>query len=86
MDVNALPFDPDTMLAGLREWVECESPTFDPIAVTLPLPPRLHLQPHPLFRDAETVFPHSAHGDVAECVSQLHPVAANAGNCKTPRS
>ncbi len=28
-----LPFDADTMLAGLREWVECESPTFDAPAV-----------------------------------------------------
>src|ERR1700739_1682692 len=33
MDLNALPFDPDAMLAGLREWVECESPTFDAAAV-----------------------------------------------------
>jgi glutamate carboxypeptidase len=33
MDLNALPFDPDAMLAGLREWVECESPTYDPTAV-----------------------------------------------------
>jgi glutamate carboxypeptidase len=33
MDLNDLPFDPDAMLAGLREWVECESPTFDPAAV-----------------------------------------------------
>jgi glutamate carboxypeptidase len=33
MDPNALPFDSDAMLAGLREWVECESPTFDPAAV-----------------------------------------------------
>ncbi|HEY1412239.1 MAG TPA: hypothetical protein VGF36_08860 [Rhodopila sp.] len=29
MDPNALPFDADSMLTGLREWVECESPTFD---------------------------------------------------------
>jgi glutamate carboxypeptidase len=33
MDPNALPFDADAMLAGLREWVECESPTFDAEAV-----------------------------------------------------
>jgi glutamate carboxypeptidase len=33
MDVNDLPFDPEAMLAGLREWIECESPTFDPTAV-----------------------------------------------------
>lgn len=33
MDPNALPFDPETMLAGLRAWVECESPTFDAPAV-----------------------------------------------------
>src|ERR1700712_1181065 len=33
MDPNALPFDADAMLAGLREWIECESPTFDPAAV-----------------------------------------------------
>jgi len=29
MDITKLPFDIDTMLAGLRPWVECESPTFD---------------------------------------------------------
>jgi glutamate carboxypeptidase len=33
--VNAvnLPFDAETMLAGLKAWVECESPTFDASAV-----------------------------------------------------
>jgi glutamate carboxypeptidase len=33
MDPNALPFDADAMLDGLRPWVECESPTFDAAAV-----------------------------------------------------
>jgi glutamate carboxypeptidase len=33
MDPNALPFDADTMLEGLRTWVECESPTYDASAV-----------------------------------------------------
>lgn len=33
MDPNALPFDPDSMLHGLRAWVECESPTWDAAAV-----------------------------------------------------
>jgi glutamate carboxypeptidase len=33
MNPNALPFDQDAMLAGLRDWVECESPTFDAGAV-----------------------------------------------------
>ncbi len=33
MDLNALPFDSETMLAGLRTWVACESPTFDAGAV-----------------------------------------------------
>jgi glutamate carboxypeptidase len=33
MNFNALPFDDQTMLAGLRPWVECESPTFDAGAV-----------------------------------------------------
>jgi len=33
MDPNALPFDADAMLEGLRVWVECESPTFDAGAV-----------------------------------------------------
>lgn len=28
-----LPFDTDAMVAGLRHWIECESPTFDAIAV-----------------------------------------------------
>jgi glutamate carboxypeptidase len=29
MDIASLPFDAETMLAGLRPWVECESPTFE---------------------------------------------------------
>ena len=33
MDPRALPFDADAMLAGLRPWIECESPTYDPAAV-----------------------------------------------------
>jgi glutamate carboxypeptidase len=33
MSPLAIPFDQDTMLAGLKTWVECESPTFDPAAV-----------------------------------------------------
>ena len=33
MNPNALPLDTDALLAGLRRWVECESPTFDPAAV-----------------------------------------------------
>ncbi|MEM6440654.1 MAG: M20/M25/M40 family metallo-hydrolase [Pseudomonadota bacterium] len=33
MDIAALPFDADAMLARLRPWVECESPTYDPEAV-----------------------------------------------------
>ncbi|MGJ3262130.1 MAG: M20/M25/M40 family metallo-hydrolase [Salinarimonas sp.] len=33
MDIARLPFDADAMLAGLRPWVECESPTFDAAAV-----------------------------------------------------
>ncbi len=33
MDPNALPFDTDAMLQGLRPWVECESPTWDAASV-----------------------------------------------------
>lgn len=33
MDVTQLPFDAEEMLAALRPWVECESPTFDRVAV-----------------------------------------------------
>jgi glutamate carboxypeptidase len=33
LDARKLPFDADAMLAGLRPWVECESPTFDAGAV-----------------------------------------------------
>ena len=29
MDITQLPFDADTMLAGLKPWVEIESPTFE---------------------------------------------------------
>ena len=33
MNPTNLPFDADAMLAGLRPWVECESPTYDAAAV-----------------------------------------------------
>ena len=33
MKIADLPFDADSMLAGLRPWIECESPTFDAAAV-----------------------------------------------------
>ena len=33
MDPGQLPFDADAMLAALRPWVECESPTWDAAAV-----------------------------------------------------
>jgi glutamate carboxypeptidase len=33
LDARNLPFDIDTMLGGLKRWVECESPTFDADAV-----------------------------------------------------
>ncbi len=33
MDLNALPFDADAMLEGLRPWVECESPTWEAASV-----------------------------------------------------
>ncbi len=31
--ITDLPFDTETMLAGLRPWIECESPTYDAAAV-----------------------------------------------------
>jgi glutamate carboxypeptidase len=33
LDPNGLAFDTESMLDGLRRWVECESPTFDAAAV-----------------------------------------------------
>jgi glutamate carboxypeptidase len=33
MDPNGLPFDTERMIAGLRPWIECESPTWDKAAV-----------------------------------------------------
>jgi glutamate carboxypeptidase len=33
MNIAALPFDVEEMLAGLRPWIECESPTWDAQAV-----------------------------------------------------
>ncbi len=33
MNPAELPFDAETMLGGLRAWVECESPTYDPASV-----------------------------------------------------
>lgn len=33
MNFNELPFDSDQMVAGLRPWIECESPTYDAAAV-----------------------------------------------------
>src|SRR4051812_22179911 len=34
MNPANLPFDSESMLQGLRNWVECESPTWDTAAVT----------------------------------------------------
>ena len=33
MDITTLPFDAEEMLACLRPWIECESPTWDAAAV-----------------------------------------------------
>jgi glutamate carboxypeptidase len=33
LNIRDLPFDVDAMLAGLKPWIECESPTFDANAV-----------------------------------------------------
>lgn len=33
MNPLELPFDTDEMIAGLRPWIECESPTYDAVAV-----------------------------------------------------
>ena len=33
MNYKDLPFDTDEMIAGLKPWIECESPTFDAAAV-----------------------------------------------------
>ena len=33
MDITKLPFKTEEMLAGLKPWIECESPTYDPMAV-----------------------------------------------------
>ena len=33
MKIDDLPFDADSILAGLRPWIKCESPPFDPAAV-----------------------------------------------------
>lgn len=33
MNLKELPFDTDEMLAGIRTWVECESPTYDATSV-----------------------------------------------------
>lgn len=33
MTLRDLPFDTDAMIAGLRPWIECESPTYDPAAL-----------------------------------------------------
>src|SRR5436305_14231349 len=33
LNAHKLPFAADTMLAGLKPWIECESPTFDVGAV-----------------------------------------------------
>ena len=32
--IRDLPFDTETMLAGLKPWIECESPTYDACAET----------------------------------------------------
>jgi len=33
VSLSALPFDTESMLARLRTWIECESPSYEPVAV-----------------------------------------------------
>lgn len=33
MNLLNLPFDAEQMLSGLKPWIECESPTYDAVAV-----------------------------------------------------
>lgn len=33
ISLSALPFDTESMLARLRAWIECESPSYEPVAV-----------------------------------------------------
>ena len=34
MDITKLDFNDEVMLAGLQRWVTCESPSYDPCAVS----------------------------------------------------
>lgn len=90
MDVNALPFSADEMLGGLRPWIECESPTYDPAAVNRMLAiacDRLgdlgasveHIPGPPGLGDcARAAFPHPRRGEpgvlVLAHLDTVHPI------------
>jgi glutamate carboxypeptidase len=69
MDPNELPFDADRMLAGLRPWVECESPTWDAPAVQR----MLDLAASELAAMGATVDSIAGNGGFAGCVRAALP-------------
>lgn len=90
IDVNALPLDSDQMLAGLRPWIECESPTYEPEAVNRMLDIVLdHLKgmgaqthriagPEGLGDCARASFPHPREGEpgilILAHLDTVHPI------------
>lgn len=90
MNFTQLPFEADVMLEGLRPWIECESPTYDVVAVDR----MMDLAAHDFAAAGATIeripgrlglggslrarFPHSRQGEpgilVAGHLDTVHPV------------
>lgn len=69
MDFRQLPFDTDAMLAGLRPWVECESPTFDASAVNR----MMDLASKDLVEAGAQLHRHAGRGGFGDCVRATFP-------------
>jgi len=69
MDVTKLDFNADTMLAGLKRWVLCESPSYDPTAVNR----MQNIAAHDLAVMGATVERISPHPLAGDCVRARFP-------------
>jgi glutamate carboxypeptidase len=71
----ALPFDTESMVAGLRTWVECESPTYDAASVNR----MMDIAAADLAAMGATVERVAGTGGMADCLKATLPHAQGAG-------
>ena len=71
MDITKLGFNDEDMLAGLRPWVLCESPSYDPAAVN-----RMQdIAAHDLAVMGASIERISPHPDIGDCIRARFPHA-----------